>query len=126
MAAFSLVTDGATLIVAPDTGSWSRVTLELPTGRESLGADAHAKIVGRLVAGLAETLPGAPVGQIRGSAVRVVMSLFEDCATIYAADDGDVRVWIIQRADTSLCATLRLSRERCAEWLAVLRENAPA
>jgi hypothetical protein len=54
------------------------------------------------------------------------MSLFEQHSTIYAADDGDVRLWLVQRADASLCATLRLSPERRAEWLNVLRSSAPA
>jgi hypothetical protein len=120
MTAFSLVTDEATLHIAPDTGDWSRVTLELPTGRESLGADAHAKIVARLAAGLAETLTGSTIGMIKGTPVRVVMSLFDEQCTIYAADDGDVRVWFVQRADTTLATTLRLSRACCEAWRAIL------
>jgi len=120
MTAFSLASDDATLHIAPDTGDWSRVTLELATGREALGADAHAKIVARLTAGLAPTLSGSTIGMIKGNPVRVVMSLFDEHCTIYAADEGNIRQRFVQRADTTLATTLRLSRECCEKWLAVL------
>jgi hypothetical protein len=116
--ALVLESESGTLRVVPQNDGWCAVTLSLAGSDHRLGADAPKVVLMKLAAGLADELRGKEIGKIRGLPVRAIMSLFEDHCTIYATNEGDDRLWIVQRPDASLLGTVRLSREDRVRWLA--------
>jgi hypothetical protein len=120
-----LVASDGTLRVCPPgkdgcKDGWCRVELARDGKVEVLGADAGDKVIRRLAAGMRESFSGSAAGMIKGIPVYAVMSLFEEHCTIYAADAHGSRLLFVQRPDGSLLATVTLTHEQRAAWLAQL------
>lgn len=111
----------ASLTLDADERGWCRVRLRLGSRDIALGAESRNIVIERLDRALLDPLPGEEAGQLDGVPFRWVLSLFEEHATIYAAEVDGVRRLHFQAGDGQSIGRIDLTRDQRREWSNALR-----